>query len=190
MSPETPGSPASRGTSRDGGVVATPVVTRLTPPRHPAPYAAYTQGTLALELRGTAPALPETPDLDPSRRCRAPHPAEDEVRTWAARLAQAVVEVTAGRRPASQLVRWVAPTIHRDLDRRARLVARVARSRPKAEPAVRPQVRSVHVCFPTPTVAEVSVHVRYGARSRSLALRLERREDRDGRWLCTALELG
>ena len=47
------------------------------------------------------------------------------------------------------------------------------------------QVRSVHVSRPSPQVAEVSVHVRHGQRSRALALRLDLHQDR---WVCTALE--
>ena len=49
------------------------------------------------------------------------------------------------------------------------------------------RLRSVHVFQPAATSAEVSVHVRYGQRSRALAARLERR---DGHWTCTALLLG
>jgi rhodanese-related sulfurtransferase len=43
------------------------------------------------------------------------------------------------------------------------------------------------VSHPTPEVAEVSVHVRYGQRSRAIAARLELA---GGRWQCTALQLG
>jgi hypothetical protein len=106
-----------------------------------------------------------------------------ELRAWAARLAQAVVEAVGGRRPTSQLVRWTAPDVYRDLQRRASLVRRAA----GPHRALPPQVRSVHVCRPSPGTAEVSVHVRHGHRSRALALRLERRGDR---WLCTVLEFG
>lgn len=89
-----------------------------------------------------------------------------------------------GQRPVAQLVRWTAPALFRDLERRTRLVQQ---ARGPAARSVRPQVRSVHVCRPDTQVAEVSVHVREGARSRALALRLERRH---GRWLCTVLEFG
>ena len=110
----------------------------------------------------------------------------------AARFAQAVVEAVGGQRPASQLVRWTSPDVFRDLDRRARLVRRTAEqpgrpARTPGRPPIRPQVRSVHICRPTSDVAEVSVHVRHGHRSRALALRLERSR---GRWLCTVLEFG
>ena len=44
---------------------------------------------------------------------------------------------------------------------------------------------SVHTSFVSGRVVESSARVRYGARSRALALRFERREDR---WVCTAME--
>jgi hypothetical protein len=142
------------------------------------------QGTLALDLRGGAPGLPETPELDRSRQARVSDVTDHEVRAWAARFAQGVVETVGGQRPVSQLVRWTAPNVYRDLERRTQLVHRAA---PHGQRSVRAQVRSVHVCRPTVGTAEVSVHVRHGARSRALALRLERRGDR---WLCTVLEFG
>ena len=51
--------------------------------------------------------------------------------------------------------------------------------------SVRPQVLRVHTCFVAGDAAEVSAHVRYGQRSRALAIRFELRGDR---WLCVALE--
>ena len=76
--------------------------------------------------------------------------------------------------------------VYADLDRRVRIMAQ---NRPAGQRmrTIRPQVRSVHVCQPAPTSAEVSVHVRYGQRSRALAARLEQR---NGHWTCTALLVG
>lgn len=142
------------------------------------------QGTLALDLRGSHPGLPETPELDATHRARIADVADHEVRAWAARFAQAVVETVGGQRPVSQLVRWTAPDVYRDLERRTQILRRAV---PAGHRSVRPQVRSVHLCRPTPGSAEVSVHVRHGARSRALALRLERRDER---WQCTVLEFG
>jgi len=140
------------------------------------------QGTLALDLHA-APA-PVAPELDPSHRSRVAHVDDGEVRAWSARFAQALVETVGGQRPVSQLVRWTAPAVFRDLERRTRLVQQAAGTAPRS---VRPQVRSVHICRPTPRSAEVSVHVRHGHRSRALALRLERHKER---WLCTVVEFG
>ena len=144
------------------------------------------QGTLALDFRGAQPGLPETPELAPalSTAGRVPTLRDAEVRAWAARLAQAVVETVGGQRPVSQLVRWTSAEVYRDLERRALLVRRASGAAPRR---LRPQVRSVHVCRPSTEVAEVSVHVRHGHRSRAVALRLERRAER---WLCTVLEFG
>jgi hypothetical protein len=139
------------------------------------------QGTLALDLRGGRPGLPETPELDPPGPARVTHVADSEVRAWAARMAQAVVEAVAGQRPVSQLVRWMSPSVYRDLERRVQLVRRAA----EGARTVRPQVRSIHVCRPTAVAAEVSVHVRHGGRSRAVAMRMERRGER---WQCTVLE--
>jgi hypothetical protein len=152
-------------------------------PRTPAASPYGVQGTLALDLRGGQPGLPETPELRPAAS-RVPGVSDGEVRSWAARLAQAIVEAVGGQRPVSQLVRWTAAEVYHDLDRRALLVRRAAAAAPRT---VRPQVRSVHVCQPTTEAAEVSVHVRQGNRSRALAMRLERRGER---WLCTVLEFG
>jgi hypothetical protein len=142
------------------------------------------QGTLALDLRGSS-GLPDTPEYDESTRSRLEATHEAEVKAWSARFAQAVVESIGGDRPVSQLLRWTSRTVYQDLERRVQLV-RIARTDGRAR-VVRPQVKSVHVFLPIPGCAEVSVHVRHGQRSRALAARLERRQDR---WVCTALEIG
>ena len=161
-----------------------PQAAPATPPGRPCPGEFAMQGTLALDLRGGQPGLPETPELQPPAVGRVPAVRDAEVRSWAARLAQAVVETVGGQRPVSQLVRWTSAEVYRDVERRALLVRRASGA---AHRTVRPQVRSVHVCRPSTEVAEVSVHVRHGQRSRAVALRLERRGER---WLCTVLEFG
>lgn len=144
---------------------------------------AAVQGTLALDLSATGGA-PVTPELRIVEEFGSE--SEREVRIWAARFAQAVVEVVSGDRPLSQLLRWTNARVYRDLERRVRIVARTSPA-PQRRRTIRPQVRSVHVCQPAPDCAEVSVHVRYGQRSRAIAARLECVE---GRWSCTALQLG
>lgn len=140
------------------------------------------QGTLALAftLPGGLPAEPR-----PSPRLRLVRPDErvpdrrgaPDPRLWGARLAQAMAEVLAGQRPAAQLLRWTSPEVHAQLVRRTRegLLVR------------RPVLRSLHVCEPAAGVAEACGLVRAGTRARALALRLEAY---DGRWVCTALEVG
>ena len=145
--------------------------------------AAPVQGTLALDLgRQPAPPAPQphlvaVPSSDGD---------DDEVRVWAARFAQAVVEVTGGDRPLTQLLRWTSPRVYAELGRRVRFMAQ---NRPVGQRrrTIRAQVRSVHVFMPVPTAAEVSVHVRHGHRSRAIAARLERRS---GHWTCTDLRIG
>ena len=101
---------------------------------------------------------------------------------WAARLVQAIVEVTVGARPVGQLIRWTSTNVYESVQRRithtgsmlgtARRVAAI--------------VRSVHVSEPGDGVAEVCAVVQQGTRCRAIALRLE---GVDGRWQCTALQV-
>lgn len=109
----------------------------------------------------------------PTARAELPDPCP-----WAGRLAQALVEVLAGERPLSQLVRWTTRDVYDQLAERAT---------GGAAGSVRSIVRSVHLTEPADGVAEVAAIVRRGARCFALALRLE---GLDGRWQCSALEFG
>jgi len=157
---------------------------------------ASVQGTLALDLdprRDPPPvptgragfadrAEPSGADVIPIDRHR-----RRELERWAWRYSQAAVEIVGGDRPVSQLLRWTTREVYDDLTRRAQLVARAGGHRPgeaQVQP-VRPVVAGVHSCFVGADVAEVSVHVRYGRRSRALAARFVQL---DGRWQCNALE--
>ena len=167
-------------------------VSRLGPPPVERVPLASVQGTLALELDFVPavpppiPAPPEPRHLSVARGPSGPGRSDDELTVWAHRFAQAVVEVTGGDRPVSQLLRWTTARVYQDLNRRVQIMAQT-RTAPQRRRTIRPQVRSVHVFQPGPTCAEVSVHVRYGQRSRALAARLERRR---GAWTCTVLQLG
>lgn len=143
---------------------------------------AMVQGTLALDLRSCT-GMPNTPEL---RVVGDSAGTVDDVEAWAARFAQAVVEVLGGDRPLSQLVRWTTSRVYADLGKRVRIIGRASPAGQRLR-TIRPQVRSVHVFQPTPDTAEVSVHVRNGRRSRAIAARLQFDEER---WQCTALELG
>jgi Family of unknown function (DUF6459) len=159
----------------------------VTPLRVPV---ASVQGTLALDL---GPRFEPPPVPDPTRG----RPVADVVpidpghrgrlERWVHRFVQATVEIVGGDRPASQLLRWTSRPVYGDLHRRAVLVGRAGGHEPGARRVqpVRPQVVSVHACFVSPVVAEATARIRYGARSRALALRFERRGDR---WVCTAME--
>jgi hypothetical protein len=163
------------------GTLALDLDPRLDPPPIAGPVAS-TLGTSALSTPapGTS-ALGDVVQIDVL--------VTRHLEGWARRYSQAVVEIVNGDRPASQLARWTAPRVHDELTRRAQIVARagvhqagLGRGR---RPVVRPAVHNVRLCFITPGVAEVSIHVRYGERSRALAARFEHR---DQKWICTALE--
>lgn len=156
--------------------------------RPPVPIASV-QGTLALELspRCTPPAFEVAERAPDVHTGEVAHDVRRDLETWAGRYAQAAVEIVGGDRPVSQLVRWSSGEVLADLQRRAVLVARAGAHVPgvaRVQP-VTPKVVSVHASFLGPDVVETCVRIRYGARSRAVAARFERRR---GRWLCTALE--
>jgi hypothetical protein len=158
----------------------------VVPLRHPAPVATV-QGTLALDLGADGPQEP----ADPPPMTALPDGARTEqqrLEAWAGRFTQAAVEIAGGDRPVSQLLRWASPRVYEDLARRAQLV-RAAASRRQATGGrvqqVRPQVASLHSCWVDARTAEVSARVRYGRRSRAVAVRFEHR---GGRWQAVALE--
>jgi hypothetical protein len=111
-----------------------------------------------------------------------------DARAWCARLAQAIVEVTAGARPVSQLRRWTSDCVYADLRRRVPTPARHEPARrlahPSGPPSRSPTLRSMRVCEPADGVVEASLVVDRGRRAIALALRLE---GADGRWRCTVL---
>jgi hypothetical protein len=186
----------------------------------PAPPSAGVQGTLALAfaLPNGLPALPAVPDPaqadlrrrlhlvpagetgegSPGRstsRRRASRDPNDfgpqptpraqlpEPRLWAGRLVQAIVEVTSGARPVAQLIRWTTTDVYDTIQRR------ITRAGLLGQPGKRAGaiVRSVRVDEPIDGVAEVCAVIQQGARCRAIALRLE---GVDGRWQCTALQVG
>jgi hypothetical protein len=163
-----------------GAATAAPGLTPAAPRTHVAPTAAphpaapqrlqpsavRPAGRTALRTRGVVPQLPSQPALP-------------EPRQWAGRFIQALVEVLGGVRPATQLVRWTTDDVYADIRRRAEATRTATNTRG--------HVRSVHVGSPADGVAEVCALVQRGPRATAVALRLEGTE---GRWQCTALELG
>jgi len=108
---------------------------------------------------------------------------------WAGRLVQAMIEVVSGVRPVSQLVRWTTAPVYDDLCTRiARPIASTgAGNRAISTTRLAEVVRSIRVSEPRDGVAEVCAIVQQGPRCRAIALRLE---GIDGRWQCTALQIG
>lgn len=145
---------------------------------HPAPLA-HPQGVLTLDLPLTA-AFPDRPNL------RLVSGDEPDLDAFAARFAQAVVEVIGGDRGVYQLMRWTTVEVYDDLQRRSSTLQRTTAPDRRLR-RLRAQVRSVHLSRPQQDVAEISIHVRHGERSRAIAARIEFIE---GRWRCTVLEFG
>jgi Family of unknown function (DUF6459) len=117
------------------------------------------------------------PDFGPafSRRADLPPPGP------AARLLVTVaLEAFAGRRPLAQLRPAVTPALFTVL---------TTRRRPRwcAEGTTAVRVTSVHVSEPVDGVAEVSAVARRDGRAHAVAARME---GIDGRWRCTALQVG
>lgn len=149
------------------------------------------QGTLALDLGPrvdvpdpTLVGVPSGPGLDvvPVDLVRRRH-----FEQHAARIGAAVVEIVGGDRPVSQVLRWTTPEVYQDLARRAHLVAAAVGRRPGSGgiQSVRPHLVAMHTSFVSEQCAEVSLHVRYGARSRAVAARFELVRER---WQVSALE--
>ena len=76
--------------------------------------------------------------------------------------------------------------VHRHAARQRAAAPDDTESAPRGQ-TLRPLVRSVHVSEPADGVAEACAVVDTGPRRRAVALRLE---GMDGRWQCTALQLG
>jgi hypothetical protein len=158
-------------------------------PHQPRSNPSAVQGALALNF-----ILPSGLPVEPQARVlrlvaeSAIEPASmglPDPKPWAARLVQAVTEVLAGDRPLTQLLRWVDEDVYSDIERRVTVHAR--RQPPKLSHGQRASVRSVHAAQPATDVSEVCVILQRGARAAAVAVRLENRQDR---WLCTALEIG
>lgn len=103
----------------------------------------------------------------------------------------AALEVLAGSRPASQLMRWTSAEIVEKLRRRAE----VLKYRRLAEPAQAPvhaahrhaEVLRQRVCHVAEGVYEVALVIRDDSRTRAVVLRAERPQNA---WLVTVLEIG
>ena len=121
-------------------------------------------------------------DADDEPRPAAPLPAPTPL---AGPIAQALIEVLAGRRPVVQLVRWTSPAVYAALTTRAAVAARRRLSGPVGP--VRVTVRRVIVTRPSEHVAEVAIVVIDGSRVRAIAFQL--RGER-GRWTVQALQVG
>lgn len=161
-----------------------PVSVRLRPARpweppyddEPAPQlrlvAGHGEDRLPFEVPAPAP-LDDRFDRRPTPRAELPDP-----RTWAVRLVVATMEALSGRRPVQQLMPWTDDAVYAQLSRRVRS------RRTAGGPGV---LRSLRISEPADGVVEVCAVVDGAERSRAVAARME---GTDGRWRCTALQLG
>jgi hypothetical protein len=116
-------------------------------------------------------------DFGPALSSRADLP---DAREAGRRLITMTLEALAGRRPLGQLQPMTAPGVFTAL-------ARGRRPGWCAEGRAPLVVGRVHVCEPVDGVAEVSAVARRSGRAHAVAARLE---GIDGRWRCTALQVG
>jgi hypothetical protein len=126
--------------------------------------------------RPRADALP-VDDFAPTLSARDDLP---DVAAAGRRLITLALEVLSGRRPASQLQPLASPGVY---------AALAAGRRPRwcAEGTAPLLVGRVHVGEPVDGVAEVVAVARRAGRAHAVAARLE---GIDGRWRCTALQIG
>jgi Family of unknown function (DUF6459) len=95
-------------------------------------------------------------------------------------LLTTALEVLAGRRPATQLRPLTTPTLYEAVSAGRRPAWCAGGTAPIL-------LGAVHVCEPVDGVAEVSAVARRGGRAHAVAARLE---GIDGRWRCTAVQIG
>lgn len=145
----------------------------------------YTQGALALsfQLPNGLDAIPSTRAVTLVDGCEPDLVPDAE--PWAARIIAAIVEVVAGHRPVSQILRFTNGRVYADVARRATIVA--DQKAPARRKLGRPQVATVHLYRPDARSAEVAARIVMGARSRAIAARLEYVSNR---WTCTSIAFG
>jgi hypothetical protein len=147
---------------------------RLVLPGVPAPRPAHRPGPRPRTGRITA--RPDD-DFGPSLSVRADLP---DAREAGRRLITCALEALAGRRPFAQLQPMTSIGVFAALSR-----GRCPRWCTEGSSPL--LVCQVHVCEPVDGVAEVSAVARRNGRAHAVAARLE---GIDGRWRCTALQIG
>jgi len=137
-----------------------------------------------LEVWAPPPARPEK---------AAPAAGQRRDGAWAGPFARLLAETLAGMRPAGQIAPWMTD--------RAR--AHMRRAAPVLRCGQRPRVLRVLVSWPDDSVAELSVIVGLGPRTKALAVRMEKLPAAPGagrpargkpgqppQWRCTDIETG
>jgi Family of unknown function (DUF6459) len=141
----------------------------------------YVQGTLAVDLGDDYGPIQDPDDreyFDPQRTSSRDLPEPQE---WVTHMAQALVEVMSGARPAPQVIRWTTPEVFSVVARRNAVSVR------RAIVARRALVRRVRICEPVDGVIEACAVVVDNGRVRALAMRLI---GVDRRWVVSELQVG
>ena len=144
----------------------------------------FIQGTLAISFSVDYDAVanprdPQDPeDFGPQRAFSSDLP---EPKAWVRYMAQALIEVMSGARPAPQVIRWTTPEVYSAVARRNAASAR------RTVIARRAIVRRVRICEPVDGVVEACAVVVDNGRVRALAMRLT---GVDRRWVVSALQVG
>lgn len=97
-----------------------------------------------------------------------------ELTSFAENFAKSVLEIWAGKRPASQLSKYCHSTVYQELLTSIGYQKEVGK------------FRKIHICEPLDGLCESTVTVRFKDRLRSMALRFE---GVDRKWVCTSLDL-
>jgi Family of unknown function (DUF6459) len=115
--------------------------------------------------------------------------AAGQTTAWPRQFGQVIVEVLAGERASRQLTAWTTDSARAQVEALVRDLASVQR----------PRIQRIITSRPTARVVEMTMVVRFGPRSRALALRFEQAPARKAapglaarpaRWLCTEIEAG
>ena len=142
------------------------------------------QGTLAISFGSDSDPGANPPDSADSAYSGPQRPSSSalpEPQAWVTHMAQALIEVMSGARPAPQVIRWTTPEVYSAIARR-----NVASGRRTM--VTRPAfVRRVRICEPVDGVIEACAVVVDNGRVRALAMRLT---DVDRRWVVSALQVG
>jgi hypothetical protein len=135
--------------------------------------------------------LPGRPPLsvvqqDPDPELRLTTGADDDPGLLSAKLALCVIEILAGARPLDQLGRWVSDSVYVQLLRRTVIASRSREV--TGDDARRPRVRvgEPMINHLGETIVDAVVMIHQPARSRAVALRLERHRNR---WRATAISV-
>ncbi len=140
----------------------------------------FIQGTLAVDFAYDAAGHdPENPEFFGPQRTLSRLLPEPEA--WVTRMAQALVEVMSGARPAPQVIRWTTPDVY------AALARRNAVSNRRGLAGRRALVRRVVICEPVDGVVEACAVVVDNGRVRAIAMRLI---GVDRRWVVSELQVG